>query len=129
MEYLKDKPGCFQCDPQAPDCKDAWLWHIRTKNEDSSEDERAISISVSGHARANTADAVVQNVVSRIGKVIQAGSTVKLPEKEESAPELTEEETRQLAESKEAKTIAAEEKKNAPTEKAKAWLAKFAQDQ
>ena len=44
MAFLKDKKGCSQCDNQAPECEEAWLWHIRTQNEDDSEDDREFEI-------------------------------------------------------------------------------------
>ena len=53
MAFLKNKNGCFQCDPQAPECEEALLWHIRAQNEDDSEDDREFEMEFQGSAKAD----------------------------------------------------------------------------
>ena len=136
MNYLKAMPGCFQVDPQAPDCEAGWLWHIRTTNEDSSEDERQLDITMSGTGEVEHSNPMAGAIISRISQRIEAGSAVRLPQEDASVAEQTPEEKRaaedeqqRLTEEREAKRLLAEEKKNTPSEKAKAWLSKFAADQ
>ena len=54
---------------------------------------------------------------------------MRLPSSSNDDVQTSPEELRKIAEEKEAKRLAAEEKKNVPTEKVNGWLNKFAADQ
>ena len=62
-------------------------------------------MNVESSAKVDVGNDIVQSITSRIGDRIQQGSNVLLPQDEEAAAELTQEELQKLAEEKEAKRI------------------------
>ena len=49
IQFLMNEPGqpSFRCDPQAPDCVEAWQFHIQVLDEDDDMHERSRHISLS----------------------------------------------------------------------------------
>ena len=127
IQFLMNEPGqpSFRCDPQAPDCVEAWQFHIQVLDEDDDMHERSRHISLSSEGEM-TRDAAP--TLDAVHSHIDNGLSLPVVPHVEIKKELTEEEQQAANEAAEARKRALLEKRNSPQNKAKQFISKIPMD-